>query len=52
MKERLLGEKTGEEVSLLKLFISCRSSLVEFWGSLMYAIISSVNINTLISSFP
>ena len=36
----------------LKLFISCRSSLVEFLWLLMYTIISSVNNNTLTSSFP
>jgi hypothetical protein len=29
--------------TLLKLFISCRSSLVEFWGSLKYTIISFAN---------
>jgi hypothetical protein len=35
---------------LLKVFISCRSSLVEFW-SLIYTIISSLNSYTLTSSF-
>jgi hypothetical protein len=29
--------------TLLKLFISCRSSLVEFWGSFKYTNISSAN---------
>ena len=29
--------------TLLNVFISCRSSLVEFLGSLMYTIISSAN---------
>jgi hypothetical protein len=32
------------------LFISCRSSLVEFWGFLMYTIISPTNNDTLTSS--
>jgi hypothetical protein len=35
---------------LLKLFIHCRSSLVDFLGSLMYTIISSANSNILTSS--
>jgi hypothetical protein len=34
------------------MFTSCRSSLVEFWGLLIYTIIFSANSNTLISSFP
>ena len=34
------------------MFISCRSPLVEFLGSLMYSIISSANNDTLTSSFP
>jgi hypothetical protein len=38
--------------TLLKLFISCRSSLVKIWGSLMYTIISSANSDNLTSSFP
>ena len=38
--------------TLLKVFISCRSSLVEFLGSLMYTIISSANNESLTSSFP
>jgi hypothetical protein len=38
--------------TLLKLFISCRSSLVEFCGSLKYIIISSTNSDILIPSFP
>ena len=37
--------------TLLKVFISGRSSLVEFWGSLVYIIISSTNSDTLTSSF-
>ena len=37
---------------LLKVFISCRSSLVEFLGSLMYTIISLANRKSLISSIP
>lgn len=36
----------------LKVFISYRSSLVEFWGSLKHIIISSGNGNTLSYSFP
>ena len=36
---------------LLKVFISCRSSLVEFLGSLMYTNISSANNESLTSSF-
>ena len=39
-------------VTLLKVFISCRSPLVEFLGSLMYTIISSANNESLTSSFP
>ena len=35
--------------TLLKLFISQRSSLVEFWGLLMYTIISSANSDTFTS---
>jgi hypothetical protein len=38
--------------TLLKQFISWRISLVEFWMSLMYTIISSVNSDTFISSLP
>ena len=38
--------------TLLKVFISYRSSLVGFLGSLMYTIISSANNGSLISSFP
>ena len=37
---------------LLKVFISCRSYLVEFLGSLTYAIISLENGKHLTSSFP
>ena len=37
--------------TLLMLFISCRSFLVEFWGSLNYTIISSANSDSLTSSF-
>jgi hypothetical protein len=37
---------------LLKLFISCRSSMVGFWGSLKYTIISSASDDILTSSFP
>jgi hypothetical protein len=40
------------QVTLLKLFISFRSSLVEFLGSLKYTIISSANSDSLTSSFP
>ena len=36
--------------TLLKLFISCRSSLIEFLGSFIYTIISSVNSESLTSS--
>ena len=36
----------------LKVFISCRSSLVAFLMSLMYTIISSANNKSLTSSFP
>jgi hypothetical protein len=38
--------------TLLKLFVSCRSSLVKFLGLLMYIIISSVNSDILFSVFP
>ena len=38
--------------TLLKMFISYRSSLIEFCGSLMYTIISSANSKSLTSSFP
>ena len=38
--------------TLLKLLISCRSSLVEFFGSLKYTIISSADSDSLTSSFP
>lgn len=38
--------------TFLKEFISYRSSLVEFWGSLIYTIISSANSGTLTSFFP
>ena len=38
--------------TLLKVFISCRSFLIEFLGSLMYTIISSANNKSLTSSFP
>jgi hypothetical protein len=37
--------------TLLKLFIIFRSSLVEFWGSLKYTIISSADSDILTSSF-
>jgi len=37
--------------TLLKLFIRLNSSLVEFWGSLKYIIISSANSDILTSSF-
>jgi hypothetical protein len=33
--------------TLLKLLINCRSSLVEFWGSVMYSIISFANSDNL-----
>ena len=36
----------------MKLFISWRNSLVEFFGLLMYTIISSANSDTFISSLP
>ena len=36
----------------LKVFISCKSSLVEFLGSLMNIIVSSVNRESLTSYFP
>jgi hypothetical protein len=36
----------------MKLFISWRSSLVEFLGSLMYTLLSSANSYTFISSLP
>ena len=39
------------QATLLTLFISYRSSLVEFWGSFMYTIISPTKSNTLNSSF-
>jgi hypothetical protein len=35
--------------TLLKLFISCRNSLVIFWGWFIYTIISSSSIGTLTS---
>ena len=38
--------------TLLKLFISCRSSLVEFLGSLKHTIISFANSDILTFSFP
>ena len=38
--------------TVLKVLISCRSSLVEFLGSLTYTIISSANNKSLTSSFP
>ena len=38
--------------TLLRVFINCRSSLVEFLGSLMYTIILSANNESLTSSFP
>jgi hypothetical protein len=38
--------------TLLELFISCRSSLVEILGWLMYTIISSAYSDTLTSTFP
>jgi hypothetical protein len=38
--------------TLLKLFISWRSSLVEFLGSILYTIVSSANSDTFISSLP
>ena len=38
--------------TFLKVFISCRSYLVEFLGLLMYTIISSANNESLTSSFP
>lgn len=38
--------------TLLKVFITCRSFLVEFLGLVVYKIISSGNNNTLTSSFP
>ena len=38
--------------TLLNLFISCRSSLMEFFGLLKHTIRSSVNSDTLTSSFP
>jgi hypothetical protein len=34
------------------IYISCRNSLVEFLGSLIYSIRSSANTDTLTSSFP
>jgi hypothetical protein len=37
---------------LLKVLTNCRSSVVEFLGSLMYTIISSTISDTLTSSFP
>ena len=40
------------QATLLKVFFSCRSSLVEFCGSVIYTIISTVNNHTLTSSFP
>jgi hypothetical protein len=36
-------ELTLYPATLLKVFISCRDCLVEFWGSFMYDILSSVN---------
>jgi hypothetical protein len=39
-------------VTLLKVFISCKSSLVEFLGSLLYTILLSASNETLTSSFP
>lgn len=38
--------------TLVKVFIICRHSLVEFLGSFMYTILSSVTSDTLTSSFP
>ena len=38
--------------TLLKVYISCRSSLVQVLGSLMYTIISFTNNKSLTSSFP
>ena len=38
--------------TLLKVSISCRNSLVEFFRSLMYTITSSTNSESLTSSFP
>jgi hypothetical protein len=38
--------------TLMKLFISWRSSLVEFLGSITYTIISPANSDILPSSFP
>jgi cbb3-type cytochrome oxidase subunit 1 len=38
--------------TFVNVFFSYRISLVEFWGSQMYFIISSVNSHTLISSSP
>ena len=37
--------------TMLKVFIRCRSFLMEFFGSLMYTIISSANKDTLTSSY-
>ena len=37
--------------TLLKVLFSCRSYLVKLFGSLMYAIVSSANSKSLISSF-
>ena len=37
--------------TLLKVFVSCESSLVKFWHSITYTIISSVNDDTLTSFF-
>ncbi|KAL6041511.1 hypothetical protein STEG23_029399 [Scotinomys teguina] len=45
-------ELTWYPAALLKVFISCKSSLEEFWGSLKYTIISSANSEILTSSFP
>jgi hypothetical protein len=36
--------------TLMKLYTRCRCSLIEFWGLLMYTILSSANIDTLTSS--
>ncbi|KAL6040247.1 hypothetical protein STEG23_020323 [Scotinomys teguina] len=44
-------ELTLYPATLLKVFISCKSSLVEFLGSLKYTIISSANSEILTSSF-
>jgi hypothetical protein len=47
-----LFELTLYSATLLKVFTSYRSFLVEFWALIMYSAVSSLNSDTLTSSFP